>query len=101
MQNRAVGPVGAQAAVLANVFEVLVDRRVHGQTCRRGRSPSLRHGHETSSDGVKLDRFCTSGGNKEIVALDGLSAPPPVFVPFEVVAAFRVVLVLAAYPDVV
>ena len=32
MEDRAVGPVSSQAAVLADVFEVLVDRCVHSQT---------------------------------------------------------------------
>jgi hypothetical protein len=31
MQDRAVGPIGAQAAMLSDVFEVLVDGRVHSQ----------------------------------------------------------------------
>jgi len=31
MQDWAVGPIGAQAAMLSDVFEVLVDGRVHSQ----------------------------------------------------------------------
>jgi hypothetical protein len=42
-----------------------------------------------------------AGCSSEIIALNGLSAPFPVFVPFQVVAAFRMMFIAAVYPDVI
>jgi len=100
-EDRPVGSIRAQAAVLANIFKVLGDRRVHGQTGGLDRRGGFGLSQNAGLNGLQLDGLGARGGEEEVEALDGLSAAPARLIPFEVVAAFGMVFIPACDPDVV
>jgi hypothetical protein len=100
VQGGAVSSEGAQAAVLSDVIKILVDCQVHRQTHRFLNCRYCRFGkrQQTSFNCAEFNQFGASGRQYEVKALDRLSAEPALFIPFEVVAAFGMVLILACNP---
>jgi len=79
----------------------MVMSSVHVQTNRLDRRGGSRLNQNACFDGLELDGLGTRGREEEIEALDGFSAALAQLIPFEVVAAFRMVFVPACDADVV